>query len=209
MKWEAPKTPTEIRSFLGLAGYYRRFIQDFLKIAMPLTALTQKAARFEWGTKQEEAFDILKDKLSHALILALPEGNDIFSFTVTLPELIWRHYLYVPSRANVVADALSWKERSQPIKVKALRLDLKLDLMDHIKEIQPKALEEGNIKKERMVGKQKLLSKGDDGIMRFDQKIWIPKLGDIQEKILDEAHKSRYSMHPGANKMYKDLRTHY
>ncbi|KAI3821820.1 hypothetical protein L1987_09393 [Smallanthus sonchifolius] len=76
MKWEAPTTPTEIRSFLGLAGYYRRFIKDFSKIVTPLTAMTQKAAKFEWKTKQEEAFNILKDKLSDALILALPEGND-------------------------------------------------------------------------------------------------------------------------------------
>ncbi|KAI3827852.1 hypothetical protein L1987_01939 [Smallanthus sonchifolius] len=81
--------------------------------------------------------------------------------------------------------------------------------MEQIKEIQPKALEEENIKKERMVEKQKLLFKGNDGIMRFDQRIWIPRLGDIQENVLNEAHKSRYSMHPGANKMYKDLNTHY
>ncbi|KAI3827856.1 hypothetical protein L1987_01943 [Smallanthus sonchifolius] len=53
LKWEAPKTPTVIRSFLGLAGYYRRFIQNFSKIATPLAALTQKAAKFEWATKQE------------------------------------------------------------------------------------------------------------------------------------------------------------
>ncbi|KAI3815268.1 hypothetical protein L1987_14930 [Smallanthus sonchifolius] len=78
MKWEVPKTPTVIRSFLRLVGYYRRFIQDLSKIATPLTILTKKAAKFEWGTKQEEAFNILKDKLSHAPILALPEGNDDF-----------------------------------------------------------------------------------------------------------------------------------
>ncbi|KAI3821819.1 hypothetical protein L1987_09392 [Smallanthus sonchifolius] len=116
---------------------------------------------------------------------------------------------YHPGKANVVADALSRKEQNQSIKVKALLLDLKLDLLKQIKEIQPRALEEENIKKERMVGKQKLLVKGNDGIMRFDQRIWIPKFGEIQEKVLNEAHKSKYSMHPGAKKMYKDLKTHY
>ena len=49
MKWEVPKSPSEIRSFLGLAGYYRRFIQDFSKIAVPLTRLTMKSVVFCWG----------------------------------------------------------------------------------------------------------------------------------------------------------------
>ncbi|KAF5755745.1 putative nucleotidyltransferase, Ribonuclease H [Helianthus annuus] len=54
--WAAPKTPSEVRQFLGLAGYYRRFIRDFSKIAQPLTSLTQKNTVYSWGTKQEEAF---------------------------------------------------------------------------------------------------------------------------------------------------------
>ncbi|KAD6454562.1 hypothetical protein E3N88_09268 [Mikania micrantha] len=49
MKWSSPKTPTEIKSFLGLAGYYRRFIQDFARIASPLTKLTRKDVKFVWG----------------------------------------------------------------------------------------------------------------------------------------------------------------
>ena len=77
-KWEAPKTPTEIRQFLGLAGYYRRFIANFSKIAQPLTTLTQKDRKFDWGEKQEEAFQTLKQKLCNAPILALPEGTDNF-----------------------------------------------------------------------------------------------------------------------------------
>ncbi|GKA40387.1 putative reverse transcriptase domain-containing protein [Tanacetum coccineum] len=54
--WASPKTPTEIRQFLGLAGYYRRFIEGFSKIAKPMTKLTQKKVKFEWGDKQEAAF---------------------------------------------------------------------------------------------------------------------------------------------------------
>ncbi|KAI3709137.1 hypothetical protein L2E82_38896 [Cichorium intybus] len=78
MKWEAPKTPTEVRSFLGLAGYYRRFIQDFSRIAVPLTKLTRKGVKFEWGMNQEKAFMTLKEKLCNAPILALPEGTEDF-----------------------------------------------------------------------------------------------------------------------------------
>jgi len=73
-KWEAPKTPTEVRSFLGLAGYYRRFIENFSKIALPLTQLTQKNKEFIWGDKQEQAFQTLKHRLCNAPILALPDG---------------------------------------------------------------------------------------------------------------------------------------
>ncbi|GJU90174.1 putative reverse transcriptase domain-containing protein [Tanacetum coccineum] len=76
--WASPKTPTEIRQFLGLAGYYRRFIEGFSKIAKPMTKLTQKKVKFEWGDKQEAAFQLLKQKLCSAPILALPEGSEDF-----------------------------------------------------------------------------------------------------------------------------------
>ena len=56
MSWERPKSVFEIRSFLGLAGYYRRFIKDFSRIAAPMTRLTQKEVKFEWDDQCEEAF---------------------------------------------------------------------------------------------------------------------------------------------------------
>ncbi|KAJ0771840.1 putative nucleotidyltransferase, Ribonuclease H [Helianthus annuus] len=76
--WPAPRTPTEIRQFLGLAGYYRRFIKDFSKIAQPLTSLTQKGVTYRWSDAQESAFQHLKDRLCSAPILSLPEGTDDF-----------------------------------------------------------------------------------------------------------------------------------
>ncbi|GJU29407.1 putative nucleotidyltransferase, ribonuclease H [Tanacetum coccineum] len=76
--WASPTTPTEIHQFLGLAGYYRRFIKDFSKIAKSLTELTQKNKKYIWGENQESAFQLLKQKLCEAPILALPEGNDDF-----------------------------------------------------------------------------------------------------------------------------------
>ncbi|KAD2805188.1 hypothetical protein E3N88_38565 [Mikania micrantha] len=78
MKWSSPKTPTEIRSFLGLAGYYRRLIQDFARIASPLTKLTRKDVKFVWGVDQEKAFNELKFKLTQAPVLTLPDGPDDF-----------------------------------------------------------------------------------------------------------------------------------
>ncbi|GJT76414.1 reverse transcriptase domain-containing protein [Tanacetum coccineum] len=69
--WASPKTPTEIRQFLGLAGYYRRFIEGFSKVAKSMTKLTQKGIKFDWGEKEENAFQLIKQKLCSAPILAL------------------------------------------------------------------------------------------------------------------------------------------
>nr|GEY55536.1 putative reverse transcriptase domain-containing protein [Tanacetum cinerariifolium] len=76
--WASSTTPTEIRQFLGLAGYYRRFIKYFLKIAKSSTELNQKNKKYIWGEDQEIVFQLLKQKLCEAPILALPKGNNDF-----------------------------------------------------------------------------------------------------------------------------------
>ena len=65
-----------MRSFLGLAGYYRRFIQDFSKIALPLTRLTKKTAAFSWGVEQQKAIEELRGRLCSAPVLTLPDGME-------------------------------------------------------------------------------------------------------------------------------------
>ncbi|GJZ07377.1 putative reverse transcriptase domain-containing protein [Tanacetum coccineum] len=76
--WASPKSPMEIHQFLGLGGYYRIFIEGFSKIAKPMTKLTQKKVMFVWGDKQEAAFQLLKQKLCSAPILALLKGSEDF-----------------------------------------------------------------------------------------------------------------------------------
>nr|GFA62136.1 putative reverse transcriptase domain-containing protein [Tanacetum cinerariifolium] len=76
--WASPKTPTEIRQFLGLAGYYRRFIEGFSKIVKSMTKLIQKAIKFDWGEKELNAFQLIKQKLCSVPILALLEGSEDF-----------------------------------------------------------------------------------------------------------------------------------
>ncbi|GJT67649.1 putative reverse transcriptase domain-containing protein [Tanacetum coccineum] len=221
--WASPKTPTEIRQFLGLAGYYRRFIEGFLKIARPMMKLTQKSMKFDWGEKAEAAFQLLKQKLCSAPILALPEGSENFvvycdashkglgavlmqrekviayasrqlkvhekNYTTHDLELgavvfalkMWRHYLYGtkcvvftdhkslqhildqkelnmrqhrwlellsdydceiryhPRKANVVADALSHKERIKPLRVRSLVMTIGLNLPKQILNAQAEA----------------------------------------------------------------------
>ncbi|GJZ27157.1 putative reverse transcriptase domain-containing protein, partial [Tanacetum coccineum] len=76
--WASPKSATEIRQFLGLAGYYQRFIEGFSKIAKLMTKLTQKNVKFDWGDKAVTTFQLIKHKLCSAPILALPKGNEDF-----------------------------------------------------------------------------------------------------------------------------------
>ena len=78
LQWETPKSATEIRSFLGLAGYYRRFIEGFSKLALPLTKLTCKGRAFVWDVQCEESFTELKKRLTSAPILTLPNPGEPF-----------------------------------------------------------------------------------------------------------------------------------
>ena len=73
ISWERPKSVFEIRSFLGLAGYYKRFIEDFSRLAAPMTRLTWKKVRFDWDDRCEEAFQKLRRRLTTAPILIVPD----------------------------------------------------------------------------------------------------------------------------------------
>ncbi|GJS99742.1 putative reverse transcriptase domain-containing protein [Tanacetum coccineum] len=231
--WSAPTTPTEVRQFLGLAGYYRRFIEGFSLISKPLTKLTQKNKKYEWGTEEDEAFQTLKQKLCSAPILALPEGTENFvvycdashkgygavlmqrekviayasrqlkkheeNYTTHDLELgavvfalrLWRHYLYGtkctvytdhkslqyildqkelnmrqrrwiellsdydceiryhPGKANVVADALSRKDK-EPIRVRSLVMTVHTNLPKRILNAQTDVMKEENVKAENL-----------------------------------------------------------
>jgi hypothetical protein len=76
--WPIPKTLSQVQSFLGLMGFHRCFVKDFSTIATPLNELTKKGVPFSWGTWQGNAFDMLKDKLTHAPLLQLPDFNKSF-----------------------------------------------------------------------------------------------------------------------------------
>ncbi|WVZ75173.1 hypothetical protein U9M48_023255 [Paspalum notatum var. saurae] len=73
MEWQQPINVSEIRSFIGLAGYYRRFIEGFAKIARPMSSLLQKDMKFEWTEACNRSFQKLKEKLTTAPVLALPD----------------------------------------------------------------------------------------------------------------------------------------
>ncbi|GJX44315.1 putative reverse transcriptase domain-containing protein [Tanacetum coccineum] len=288
--WAAPTTPTEVRQFLGLAGYYRRFIEGFSLISKPLTKLTQKNKKYEWGA-EEEAFQTLKQKLCSAPILALPEGTEDFvvycdaslkgygavlmqrekviayasrqlkvheeNYTTYDLELravvfalrLWRHYLYGtkcvvftdhkslqyilnqkelnlrqrrwiellsdydceiryhPGKANVVADALSRKERDKPLRVRALMMVVHNDLPKQIRKAQEEAMKGKNVKAKNLGRLIKLIFEcRPDGTRCFGNCVWLPRYGGLRELVMHESHKSKYSIHPKSGKMYQDLK---
>ncbi|GJR77359.1 putative reverse transcriptase domain-containing protein [Tanacetum coccineum] len=293
--WASPKTPTEIRQFLGLAGYYRRFIKGFSKIAKSMSKLTQKKVKFDWGDKQEATFQLLKEKLCSAPILALPEGAENFivycnashkglgvvlmqnekviayasrqlkihekNYTTHDLELgavvfalkIWRHYLYGtkctvftdykslqhildqkelnmrqrrllellsdydcdiryhPEKTNVVADALSRKERIKPLQVRALVMTIGLDLPKQILNAQTEARKPENFKAEDVGGMIRIekLELRDDGTLCLKNRSWFPCFGDLRTLIMHESHNSKYSVHPCSDKMYQDMKKLY
>nr|GEU71140.1 hypothetical protein [Tanacetum cinerariifolium] len=134
---KAPRTPSEVRSFLGLAGYYRRFIEHFSKIAKPLTVLTEKSKTFDLGEEQENEFQNLKDRLCNALVLALPDGPEDFVVYCDASGLGLRYVLM-----QRVADVLNRKEIVKPKRVRAMNMTLQSSIKDRILAAQKEASEE-------------------------------------------------------------------
>ncbi|GJU43295.1 reverse transcriptase domain-containing protein [Tanacetum coccineum] len=113
---------------------------------------------------------------------------------------------YHPGKKNVVVDALSRKKRVKPKRVRAMNMILQSSIKDRILMAQKEVVDE-------IVGLQKVLDEmielRNDGVLYYLDRIWVPLKGDVRTLIMDEAHKSKYSVHPGADKMYYDLRDRY
>ena len=86
--WKPPTNVTEVRSFLGLASYYRKFVEGFSKIDTPLTKLTRKEEKFIWSEACQNSFDELKQRLTTAPVLTLPSGNEGFTVYVMPPSKV-------------------------------------------------------------------------------------------------------------------------
>ncbi|WVZ99578.1 hypothetical protein U9M48_044849, partial [Paspalum notatum var. saurae] len=295
LNWKQPESVTEIRSFLGLAGYYRRFIKDFSKTAKPMTSLTKKNAKYTWSPNCEEAFQSLKKSLTTALVLAQPDvakpfdvycdasGNglgcvlmqegrvvayasrqlrkheanypthDLELAAVVHALKIWRHYLlgntchiytdhkslkyiltqpelnmrqrrwlelikdydleihYHPGKANVVADALSRRAHCNVIEARPTLAELyNLIIEPTIKEqiITAQKQDKGMafIREGKDEKKRACFTLDDQGVLWFKNRLVVPKDMELRKRILDEAHTSMFTMHPGSNKMYQDLK---
>nr|GEX07029.1 putative reverse transcriptase domain-containing protein [Tanacetum cinerariifolium] len=179
--WASPKTPTEIRQFLGLAGYYRRFIEVLKNYQINDEAHTERN-QVRLGEKEENAFQLIKHKLCSAPILALLKGSEDFV---------------------VYCDASH----------KVTTVDL--NLPKQILEAHIEALKQENLEKEdvggmirRYIPKEKLEPRAD-GTLCLNDRSWLPRYGDLRSVIMHKSHKSKYSVHPGSDKMYQDMKKLY
>ncbi|GKC48033.1 putative reverse transcriptase domain-containing protein [Tanacetum coccineum] len=108
---------------------------------------------------------------------------------------------YHPGKVNVVADALSQKERIKPLRVRALVMTIGLNLPKKILNAQAEARKDENYIIEDLCGMIKKLEPRADGILCLRNRSWIPYFGDLRALIMHESHKSKYSIHPGSDKM--------
>nr|GFC03997.1 hypothetical protein [Tanacetum cinerariifolium] len=171
---------------LGLAGYYRRVIEGFSKVAKPMTKNTQKKVKFEWGDKQEAAFQLLKQKMCSAPILALPEGSEDF-------------IVYCDASNKGLGAVLVQREKVISYASRQLKIHVKKELntrayntFSQILNAQTEARKPKNIKEEDVGG------------------MLVENSRDPEKTvIIHESHKSKYSIHPGSDKMYQYIKKLY
>nr|GEW48029.1 putative reverse transcriptase domain-containing protein [Tanacetum cinerariifolium] len=231
----------------------------FLKISKPMTKLTHKNIKFDWTKKAKAAFQLLKQKLCSALILALPEGSENFlvycdafhmglgtvlmqkekviayasrqlkihekNYTTHDFELgavvfalkMWRHYLY-GTKCIVFTDHKSLQHilDQKELNIRQRRwLELLSDYDCEIRYYLGKANVVFEARKEENNGAEDLsdmiknLEPRTDGTLCLRNRSWISCFGDLRTLIMYESHKSKYSIHPGSDKMYQDLKKLY
>ncbi|GJT79471.1 putative reverse transcriptase domain-containing protein [Tanacetum coccineum] len=116
---------------------------------------------------------------------------------------------YHPGKANVVADALSRKERVKPKRVRAMSMTIQSSIQEKLLAAQNEVIKEENAPVEKLCGLDQQMEKKGDGGLYFMDRIWVPLIGGVRTTIMDEAHATRYSIHPRVDKMYYDLRDMY
>ncbi|GJU13501.1 putative reverse transcriptase domain-containing protein, partial [Tanacetum coccineum] len=174
-------------------------------------------SEYEWRKKEEEAFQTLKNNLCYALILSLPDRVEDFVVYCDASNQGLGCVLidyeceirYHPGKANVVANVLSRKELVKPRRVRAMAMTLQSGVKEIILAAHSETFKEKNILAERLHGLDQQMERKEDESLYFMDRIWVPLVGNVRMVIMDKAHKSRYSMHPGADNMYHDMRDMY
>nr|GEZ12116.1 putative reverse transcriptase domain-containing protein [Tanacetum cinerariifolium] len=195
--WASPKTPMEIRQFLGLTGYYRRFIEGFLKIAKPMTKLTQKRSCLT-GVIRAEDFVAYCDASHKGLGAVLMQREKVISYASRQLKIHEKNYTTHDlelGKANVVANALSKKEQIKPLRVRALFMMIGLDLPKQILGAQTEAKKPENLKKEDVGGMMIENSKDPEKLRK--------------EKLEPRTNGTLCLTNRSSDKMYQDLKQLY
>nr|AAT69617.1 putative polyprotein [Oryza sativa Japonica Group] len=210
-KWTPPKTVSQIRSFLGLAGYYRRFIENFSKIARPMTQLLKKDEKFKWSAECNQSFEELKKRLVSAPVLILPDQTKDFQVYCDASRQ------GLGCKANVVADALSRKSYCNALCTEGMCGKLQQDL-EHLNlgivehgyvaalEARPTLVDQVRAAQNMRVGKARDFHEDEHGTIWLGERLCVPDDKELKDLILTEAHQTQYSIHPGSTKMYQDLK---
>ncbi|XP_052490824.1 uncharacterized protein LOC128043058 [Gossypium raimondii] len=221
VQWKAPRNVSEIRSFLGLASYYRIFVNGFSKIALSMTKLLHKNVQFVWDDPCQEIFEKLKQMLTEAPILTLPESRK--DFVVYSDASLSGLGCVLIQDGKVISYAshqLKMNERNYPthdLELAAVVFTLKI--LRHY--LYADALSRKTAIELRAMFAQ--LSINDDGSLMaefkikpvmFDRikchnRICVPNVSELKELVLHEAHDSPFALHPGGTKMYRFLRESY
>ncbi|RVW27121.1 Retrovirus-related Pol polyprotein from transposon 17.6 [Vitis vinifera] len=278
-EWQRPTNVFEVRSFLGLAGYYRRFVEDFSRIAAPITRLTRKGVKFDWNEECENAFQELKRKLTTAPVLTAPISGELFTIycdasTVGLGCVLmqqgkvvayasrqlkqhernypahdlelaavvfalktWRHYLY-GEKFEVYSDHKSlkyiftqkdlnsrqrrWMETLEDYDFafitilegeccsRCLDISARPIVIQRIVEAQVHDEFLEKVKAQLVAGEiDENWSMYEDGSVRFKGRLCVPKDVELRNELLADAHRAKYTIHPGNTKMYQDLKRQF
>ncbi|GJY28687.1 retrotransposon protein, putative, ty3-gypsy subclass [Tanacetum coccineum] len=204
-KWPRPTIVTEVRSFLGLAGYYRRFMEEFSLLDLFLMKLMRKGEKFVWNEDREKSFEELKKRLVSSPVLTLPSwtgGYQIYSDASKkgLGCILMQHGKVIayesrqlkPYEANVVADALSRKNSR---------------IMVYLK-IQHEIIRDLELMEVELVVRG---SEGDIASLNIEPKLisWIKEAQNEDEVVLTKALRSPFSIHLDSTYMYKDLKQNF
>nr|GEV83889.1 putative reverse transcriptase domain-containing protein [Tanacetum cinerariifolium] len=193
--WAAPMIPTEVRQFLRLAGYYRRFIKVLLE-----------------GTKDFMVYCDASLKGFRAVLMQWEKKE------LNMRQQRWIELLsaydcgirYHPGKGNVMADTLSRKERIKPLHVRALVMTVHNNLPKQILDAQKEAMKRKNVRAEKLGRfiKQIFMFRPDE-TRCFGKRVWLLRFGRLTNLVMHELYKSKYSIHPGSDKMYQDLKQLY
>nr|GEW39393.1 putative reverse transcriptase domain-containing protein [Tanacetum cinerariifolium] len=224
--WVAPTTLMEVRQFLRLVGYYRRFIEGFAMVSKPLTKLTQKDKKYDWGKEEEEAFQTLKQKLCFGAVVM--QREKVISYASRQLKVHEKNYTTHDLELGVVVFALTvvetrgvhrfgfWKElKMRQRRWIELLSDYNYEIRYHlgkanIFDAQKEEMKRKNVraeKFERLI--KQIFELFPDGTRCFKKRVWLPRFGGLRDLIMHESHKSKYSIHPGSDKMYQDLKQLY